>query len=98
MTESSTLTLPVSRSSVSSPKKLAHPTQVGFLAVLGVSDVPGIWEQRGNGSITQIAIDGMQRVECAYGPTTPAAKGSKSLTSAPATVKESGVPPRSRPV
>jgi hypothetical protein len=93
MTESSTLTLPVSRSSVSSAKQLAHPSQVGFLAVLGVS---GVQEQRTNGF-----IDGMQRVECAYyGPTTPAATGEKSLArTAPASAKGSGVPPhRGRPV
>ena len=98
MTESSTLTLPVSRSSVSSAKKLAHPTQVGFLAVSGVPgiQVPGVQEQRTNGF-----IDGLQRVECAYyGPTTPAAKGAMSLArTAPASVKGSGVPPhRGRPV
>jgi hypothetical protein len=82
---------------VSSAKKLAHPTQVGFLAVLGVS---GIQQQRTNGSFASTEIDGMQRVECAYGPTTPAATGAKSLArTAPASVKESGVPPhRGRPV
>jgi len=93
MTKFSTLTLPVSRSSVSSAKKLAHPSQVGFLAVSGIEAISGVEAQRTNGF-----IDGMQRVECVYGPATPVATGAKSLASAPARVTESGVPPRGRPV
>jgi len=95
MTDFSTLTLPVSRSSVSSAN-IAHPKQpVGFLAVSG-QELGGrvLTRPRTNGF-----IDGMQRVECAYGTPVLTAQGAKSLPSAvPATGKGSGVPPRGRPV
>jgi hypothetical protein len=95
MTDFSTLTLPVSRSSVSSAH-IAHPKQpVGFLAVDG-REFGGrvLTRPRTNGF-----IDGMQQVECVYGTPVLTAQGAKSLASgAPASGKGSGVPPRGRPV